>query len=170
MPPHFSAIPGAQGFQQSNPSMLATASLIGSLQVFHEAGGIQPLRERSLRLTGYLEELLRKSKWWIPAEVVGKAEAQDDQTAGEQALGFTVITPSNPTSRGSQLSLMFSPLGGVTMPKVLKGLEKRGVVGDSRRPDVIRLAPCALYNTFGDVERAAAMLDEVMASIQESEY
>ena len=54
MPPKFSAIPGAQGFQQSNPSVLAVIALLGALEVFRDAGGMAPLRARSLRLTGYL--------------------------------------------------------------------------------------------------------------------
>ncbi len=125
-----------------------------------------PLRERSLRLTGYLEELLHKSKWWITPTRVGELESQDEK---QPTLGFTIITPSDPTSRGSQLSLVFVPMGGAIMPKVLKGLETRGVFGDSRKPDVIRLAPCALYNTFEDVERTAAMLEEVMNVVEKEE-
>ncbi|KAF7793026.1 hypothetical protein EIP86_004131 [Pleurotus ostreatoroseus] len=158
MPPKFSAIPGAQGFQQSNPSVLAAVSLLGALQVFQDAGGMQPLRARSLRLTGYLEELLKRSKWWVSPEEAGQA-APDGSTGG---FGFTVITPADPASRGTQLSLVFLPLGGRLMPKVMEGLAERGVVGDSRKPDVIRLAPCALYNTFADVERSAAVLEEVL--------
>ena len=133
---------------------------------------MQPLRQRSLRLTGYLEELLHKSKWWTPPDVVGKTEleqkdkAESDSSAQhQQKYGFTIITPSDPASRGSQLSLVFTPLGGKTMPKVLKGLEAHGVIGDSRKPDVIRLAPCALYSTFEDVERAAEILEKVMGDL-----
>lgn len=163
MPSTFSAIPGAQGFQQSNPSVLATVSLLGSLQVFSEAGGMYPLRERSIRLTGYLEELLHKSKWWIAPERVGELTSQDEN---KDAYGFTIITPSDPGSRGTQLSLVFVPLGGELMPKVMEGLAERGVIGDSRKPDVIRLAPCALYNTFEDVKRSATVLEEVLTVIR----
>ncbi|KAI0695913.1 kynureninase [Cytidiella melzeri] len=167
MPPHFSAIPGAQGFQQSNPSALTTVSLLGSLQIFHEAGGMIPLRERSLKLTGYLEELLQRSQWWIPPHRVGQIQLQEDRGESHDDFGFTVITPSDPGSRGTQLSLVFVPLGGRTMPKVLKLLGDQGVVGDSRKPDVIRLAPAALYNTFEDVERAAAVLEDVLAVVKD---
>lgn len=160
MPPQFQAIPGAQGFQQSNPSVLATASLIGSLQVFREAGGMIPLRERSLQLTGRLDALLRRSKWWIPPEVAAlRVERKDDS---DSSIGFTIITPSDPASRGSQLSLLFLPADGRTMPSVMLGLAAHGVIGDSRKPDVIRLAPIALYNTMEDVERAAEVLEQVM--------
>ncbi|KAJ3537384.1 hypothetical protein NM688_g6698 [Phlebia brevispora] len=158
MPPKFSAIPGAQGFQQSNPSVLATVSLLGSLEVFREAGGMIPLRNRSVHLTGYLEALLRKSKWWVSPEDAGRLES----TGSKEKYGFTIITPSEPESRGSQLSLVFLPAGGELMPKVMEAMAERGVIGDSRKPDVIRLAPCALYNSFADVERTTTVLEEVL--------
>lgn len=162
MPPQFSAIPGAQGFQQSNPSVLATVALLGSLQLFREAGGMQPLRARSLRLTGHLEQLLHKSRFWIAPDVAGQVELQKEAA---DVFGFTIITPSDPAQRGSQLSLVFFPAGGKTMPKVMDALAQRGVIGDSRKPDVIRLAPCALYNTFEDVDRAVEVLEEVLEGL-----
>ncbi|KAH9901061.1 kynureninase [Cubamyces lactineus] len=158
MPPHFKAIRGAQGFQQSNPSVLATVSLLGALQVFSEAGGIRAVRARSERLTGYLSALLRQSQFYA-----APADAFD---AGRTGLGVTVITPEDPEQRGAQLSLVFLPTGRGVMPRVLKGLEARGVVGDSRKPDVIRLAPVALYNTFEDVERAVRVLEEVLEEVE----
>ncbi|KAI9065146.1 kynureninase [Trametes sanguinea] len=156
MPPTFKAIRGAQGFQQSNPSVLSIVSLLGSLQVFDAAGGMQAIRARSLRLTGYLEALLKQSKFYAPPEAFFRDAAE---------LKFTIITPANPAERGAQLSLAFLPLGRGVMPKVLKQLEARGVVGDSRKPDVIRIAPAALYNTFEDVERAVKVLDEAMEAV-----
>ncbi|KAI0093620.1 kynureninase [Irpex rosettiformis] len=168
MPSRFSAIPGAQGFQQSNPSVLATVSLLGPLQLFHEAGGMIPLRERSLKLTGYLEELLHKSQWWITPEWAGEIQLREDRGEEHGEFGFTIITPRDPGSRGAQLSLVFIPLGGRTMPRVLRLLEGQGVVGDSRKPDVIRLAPMPLYNTFEDVERAAKVLEEVLTEVKTS--
>ncbi|TCD69741.1 Kynureninase (L-kynurenine hydrolase) [Steccherinum ochraceum] len=158
MPPQFNAIPGAQGFQQSNPSVLAVVSLLGSLEVFREAGGIKALRERSLKLTGYLEAKLHQSAYWIPPSEAPKADKAN--------FGFTIITPSDPSARGSQLSLLFQPSDGTVMPKVLAGLAARGVVGDSRKPDVIRLAPTALYNNWDDIDRAASALEEVLAEIR----
>ncbi|KAI0328557.1 kynureninase [Cubamyces sp. BRFM 1775] len=158
MPPQFKAIRGAQGFQQSNPSVLATVSLLGALQVFSEAGGIRAVRARSERLTGYLSALLQQSRFYAPP-----ADAFD---TGRTALGVTVITPGSPEERGAQLSLVFLPTGRGVMPRVLKGLEARGVVGDSRKPDVIRLAPVALYNTFEDVERAVRVLEEVLEEVE----
>jgi kynureninase len=170
MPPHFSAIPGAQGFQQSNPSALATAALLGSAQLFQKAGGMLPLRERSLKLTGYLEQLLQQSRWWLPPSRVGQIQLQEDRGEAHDEFGFTIITPPDPASRGSQLSLVFVPLGGKTMPTVSKLLEQRGVVGDSRKPDVIRLAPAALYNSFDDVEKAAAVLEDVLTELRDKTH
>ena len=159
MPPRFHAIRGAQGFQQSNPSALAVAALLGSLEVFAAAGGIAPLRVRSLRLTAYLEERLRASPFFVPPNSGSSGVAPG-------RVGVTVITPADPEQRGAQLSLVFLPTGRGVMPRVLAGLEVRGVVGDSRKPDVIRLAPAPLYNSFEDVERAVSVLEEVLAEVQ----
>ncbi|KAI0673093.1 kynureninase [Trametes maxima] len=157
MPPTFKAIRGAQGFQQSNPSVLAVVSLLGSLQIFADAGGMPAVRARSERLTGHLETLIERSNFYVPPEKSFQAV---------EGVKVTIITPANPAERGAQLSLVFLPTGRGVMPRVLKGLEARGVVGDSRKPDVIRLAPAALYNTFEDVERAVAVLDEVLAEVE----
>ncbi|KAI0375030.1 kynureninase [Pilatotrama ljubarskyi] len=157
MPPQFKAIRGAQGFQQSNPSVLATVSLLGALQVFADAGGMPAVRARSERLTGYLEALLKQSRFYAPPE---KASGDAEE------LKVTIITPANPAERGAQLSLVFLPTGRGVMPRVLEGLEARGVVGDSRKPDVIRLAPAPLYNTFEDVERAVKVLEEVLSEVE----
>ncbi|KAH9934629.1 kynureninase [Fomitopsis serialis] len=160
MPAVFARIGGAQGFQQSNPSVLATVSVLGSLEVFKRAGGMQPIRARSLRLTGYLEALLCASRFYVPVAQVNELE----QAAGK--TGVTIITPANPEERGAQLSLVFLPTGRGVMPRVLKELAERGVVGDSRKPDVIRLAPCPLYNTFEDVERSVHMLEQALESVE----
>ncbi|KAL1944564.1 hypothetical protein VTO73DRAFT_2994 [Trametes versicolor] len=157
MPPQFKAIRGAQGFQQSNPSVLATAALLGALQVLADAGGIPAVRARSLRLTGYLEALLQQSRFYAPPE---------QAFAEVEGVKMTIITPADPAQRGAQLSLVFLPTGRGVMPRVLKGLEARGVIGDSRKPDVIRLAPVPLYNTFEDVERAVKVLDEVLQEVE----
>ena len=65
MPPKFSPIRCAHGFQQSNPNVLSVVSLLGSLQIFKKAGMMKPLRDRSLQLTGHLEKLLTSSKWYV---------------------------------------------------------------------------------------------------------
>lgn len=167
MPPKFSPIPGAQGYQQSNPSVLATASLLGSLQVFKEVGMMGPLRERSVLLTGYLESLLVKSTFYVAANLVAvKYPPDDDETRAREAQpGFTIITPHEPESRGAQLSLLFLPVGSGIMQEVFDYLLSKGVVGDERKPDVIRLAPVPLYNTRLDCERAASALEEGFQSL-----
>jgi kynureninase len=124
---HFVPVPGAAGFQLSNPSILDITSLNASLEVFAQAGGMEALREKSIRLTSYLETLLQKH------------------------LGirnFKIITPADKTQRGAQLSLK---LDNGLLEIVIRELEERGVVIDERRPDVIRVAPAPLYNTFADV-------------------
>ncbi|KAG6818191.1 hypothetical protein H0H87_000096 [Tephrocybe sp. NHM501043] len=156
MPPKFSPIEGAQGFQQSNPCILALASLLGSLQLFKEAGMMEPIRERSLLLTTTLERLLTKSKYFVPLTEVRRLYRQP----GSGEPGFTIITPSDASQRGAQLSLLFLPTGSGLMQKIFKGLSDRGVIGDEREPDVMRLAPAPMYNTIEDCEQAAHYLEE----------
>ncbi|WYZ39821.1 hypothetical protein EsH8_IV_000162 [Colletotrichum jinshuiense] len=124
----FHPAPGAAGFQLSNPSVLDITSLCASLEVFELAGGVAPLREKSLRLTAYLEGLLEA----MPADT--------------RAL-FRIITPRRPEERGAQLSLL---LAGGLLDGVMEYFEEVGVVIDERKPDVIRVAPAPLYNTFAD--------------------
>ena len=150
MPPKFSPIGGAQGFQQSNPSPILVASLFGSLQVFKKAGMMRPLRERSVELTRALETLLKQSQYFVPV----------DQVSKHRRRGFTIITPSEASQRGAQLSLLFLPTGSEVMRTVFKYLTENGVIGDEREPDVIRLAPTPLYNTLKDCEEAAAVLEK----------
>ncbi|KAG2349661.1 kynureninase [Suillus weaverae] len=174
MPPRFSAIPGAQGFQQSNPSVLATVSLLGSLQIFKEVGMMGPLRKRSLQLTSELEMRLMKSRFYVPINEVsarcllwGKKNGKNG-TARQGQPGFTIITPHDPESRGSQLSLLFLPPNSDVMGRVFNALSAMGVVGDERRPDVIRLTPTPLYNTMGDCERAASCLEEALEGLMKA--
>lgn len=150
MPPKFSPIGGAQGFQQSTPSPIIIASLFGSLQIFKRAGMMGPLRERSVELTGALETLLKQSQYFVPA----------DQVSKNTRRGFTIITPSEISQRGAQLSLLFLPAGSEVMRSVFKYFTENGVIGDEREPDVIRLAPTPLYNTLKDCEEAAAVLEK----------
>ncbi|KAF9456784.1 pyridoxal phosphate-dependent transferase [Collybia nuda] len=154
MPPTFSPVVGAQGFQQSNPSALALAALLGSLQIFKEVGMMGPLRERSLQLTAALEKLLKNSKYFLPLSEIPKEYPQSSEPR------FTIITPSNPSMRGAQLSLLFLPVGSGTMKRIFNILSNYGVVGDEREPDVIRLTPIPLYNTLKDCEQGAFYLDK----------
>lgn len=152
MGPDFDPIPGAKGFQQSNPSVMSAAPLLGSLEVFKEVGMMPKIRERSLQLTSKLEEMLKKSKYFVP---VSEAETVTDRKAA-----FTIITPEDPEARGAQLSLTFIPAGSGLMMKVFEQLKSYGVLGDERKPDVIRLTPIALYNTLADCEQAAKYLEQ----------
>jgi len=158
MPQQFSPIRGAQGFQQSNPSILAIASLLGSLQIFQASGGIQALRARSIGLTGLLEKYLHQSRFYTPLPVNNEATR----------FGFTVITPEEQRSRGAQLSLLFLPTGSGLMQKISAYLKSNGVIGDERNPDVIRLAPVPLYNTEEECIRAVEVLDRGMREAKEA--
>ncbi|KAF9483906.1 kynureninase [Pholiota conissans] len=150
MPPTFSPIRGAQGFQQSNPSALTVAALLGALTVIKKAGMMPRLRERSVQLTGALEKLLKQSQYFVPPSQIPQNGTK---------IGFTIITPEEPSARGAQLSLLFLPLGSETMRIVHDYLLRSGVIGDEREPDVIRLAPAPLYNTLKDCEHAAEVLE-----------
>jgi len=122
--PEFTPFGGADAWQLSNPPILAMAPLVASLEIFDEVG-MERLREKSERLTGYLSFLL--------GEVGGGA--------------LEVITPADPSARGAQLSILVHD-----RPRErFAALEARGVVADFREPNVIRVAPVPLYNTFGDV-------------------
>jgi len=130
--PEFIPVPTADGWQVSNPPILAMAPLRSSLAIFDEAGGMTPLREKSIRLTGYLEFLL-------------------EQMGSDR---FTVITPHDISARGCQLSILVHE-----HPKELfDKLEAAGVKCDFREPNVIRAAPTPLYNTFHEVWRFAQIL------------
>jgi kynureninase len=123
--------PGAAGYQVSNPSVLDLSAVAASLEIFNETS-MAEIRKKSLQLTGYLEHLLLKH----PLD------------ASPEDKPFTIITPSNPEERGAQLSLLLQP--GL-LDKVLEILQSNGVVVDERKPDVIRVAPAPLYNTFTEV-------------------
>ncbi|KAF3941394.1 Kynureninase [Dactylella cylindrospora] len=135
----FVAIHGAGGFQHSNPSVLATVCLLGSLRVFAKTT-MQALVEKSRKLTGFLEELLLSDK-------DGRAH-------------YEIITPKDPLQRGAQLSLLFK--GGI-MEEVHRQLELAGIVVDERKPDVIRVAPAPLYNTYQEVFQFSLELQKAIA-------
>ncbi|KAI9721125.1 MAG: hypothetical protein M1812_002606 [Candelaria pacifica] len=127
----FVPIPGAAGFQVSNPSALDLSAVIASLEIF-DMTSMSAIRHKSVRLTGWLEYLL---------------VTQQSNDAGQGKL-YNIITPSNAEDRGAQLSVRLKP--GL-LETVMKELEESGVVVDERRPDVVRVAPAPLYNTFLEV-------------------
>jgi kynureninase len=123
MGPDFRPIPGAEGWQLGNPPVLEMASLRASLEIFDEVG-MPALRAKSLELTAYLEYLLQQ----FPSR------------------HFSIITPSDPAQRGAQLSLRLHGKGRA----VCDALKDHGVICDWREPDILRVAPVPLYNTFAD--------------------
>jgi len=168
MPPIFSPIRGAQGLQMSNPVVLGVVSLLGSLRVFKEAGMMERLRERSVELTANLEGLLERSAYFVPShEAAVKLPLCVSSTHPTQYRrpAFTIITPAAANSRGSQLSLLFFSCDTELMQKVHKRLGSYGVITDERQPDVIRMAPTALYNTIRDCENAAKYLEEALKEL-----
>lgn len=125
----FVPIPGASGFQLSNPSALDMTAVLASMDVF-SLTSMEALRARSLRLTAYLEQRLLRYDGSTPP--------------------YKIITPANPAERGAQISVLLNP--GL-LDHVLHYIEEQGVVVDERKPDVLRVAPAPLYNSFWDVHR-----------------
>lgn len=131
----FKPIPGAEGWQLSNPPILSMAAIWASLRMF-EAVGMDKLRAKAIRLTGYLEFLV--------------------QQLGEETV--RIITPAAPEQRGSQLSIQVRNADR----KLFDQLTAKGVIADWREPDVIRVAPVPMYNSFEDVWRFYRALKEVL--------
>lgn len=152
----FDPIPGAAGFRMSNPSVLNTVCIHESLKTYAAAGGMQPLRARSLSLTGYLFSLLEALPSYTPLAHI---------KSNTNKKGFTIITPSDPLQRGAQLSLLFLPPGSGTMQAVFAALDERGIISDERQPDVIRLAPNHFYNTHEEVLTVVKVIDSILKGL-----
>ena len=132
----FQPMSGAAGWQLSNGQILTLAVYRASVALFDQAGGMAALRAKSKQLTGYLEFLI--------------------QQLGLPPEKLEIITPADPAQRGCQLSLLVHERGRA----LFDYLADQGVVADWREPNVIRLAPVPLYNSFEDVRRAGAALQE----------
>lgn len=131
----FDQLPGAEGWQLSNPPILSMAAIRASLDMFAEVG-MEKLTEKSKHLTGYFEFL------------INDLNNKD----------IKVITPSNPNERGCQLSIQVK-----NADKTLHHqLTKAGIISDWREPDVIRCAPVPLYNSYEDVYKLVEKLKEVL--------
>lgn len=117
---------GAASWQMSNAPVFNMVAHKASLDIFDKIT-MQTLREKSLKLTAYLEYLLQQLT----------------------NLQFEIITPSEPERRGAQLSMLF----GASGREVFDALTNAGVIADWREPNVIRVAPVPLYNSFEDVYR-----------------
>jgi kynureninase len=126
MGPDFHPMPGAEGWQLSNPPILALAPLRASIDIFSEAG-LERLRAKSVSLTGYLQFLLEE----------------------QSSPKFSIITPRDEERRGAQLSIQLRGAGRELCDRLVAA----GTIGDWREPDIFRVAPVPLYNTYQDVYR-----------------
>lgn len=144
----FQPTPGAQGFQLSNPSALDLASLSGALSVFDKTD-MPTLRSKSLVLTAYAEALLHR--------LLRDAAARDGEHA---APPFRIITPASPAERGAQLSVLLRD--GALLARLTAAMDAADVIMDQRKPNVVRIAPVPLYNTFADVYQVVDVLRRVV--------
>ena len=129
---------GAASWQMSNAPVFNMVAHNAALDIFEKAG-MRELRDKSERLTGYLEFLLQHIS----------------------GLSFRIITPSLPSERGCQLSMLFNDNGRA----VFEYLTANGVIADWREPNVIRVAPVPLYNTFEDVYMLYNLLNDAGKSL-----
>ena len=132
----FEAATGAEGWQVSTPPIMLLALHKAALDIFEQAGGMEPLRKKSELLTGYFEFIINRI----------------NETAGKEI--FRIITPKNKYERGCQLSIFCNQ----NAKKMFSYLTDNGVIGDWREPNVIRLSPVPLYNSFKDVFDAGQVL------------
>ncbi|MDX1906656.1 MAG: kynureninase [Bacteroidia bacterium] len=135
MEPVFEATPTAEGWQLSNAPVFSMAALRASMEVF-DAAGMEALRTKSRHMTGYLA--------WLINQVATQA-------------GLEIITPADPAARGCQLSLLTGPGGR----RIFDALTQHGVICDWREPNVIRMAPVPLYNSYEDVWKVAQILTKI---------
>ncbi len=131
----FDVIAGAEGWQLSNPPILSMAAIKASLDMFNEIG-MEALRQKSEKLTGYFEYLINQ---------IG-------------ANSLKIITPSNPKERGCQLSIQVKNAD----KNLHKKLTENNIITDWREPNVIRCAPVPMYNSFKDVFRMVSVLKELV--------
>jgi kynureninase len=135
MGPVFKPLKGAEGWQLSNPPIFQMAAMRASLEIFEEAG-MAALRKKSEKLTEYLEFLL--------------------DGIGDERI--SVITPRDPAHRGCQLSIRVKDADR----SLFDAISARGVIADWREPDVIRVAPVPLYNSFMDVWKFVEILRRII--------
>ena len=135
MPNTFKPLKTAEAWQLSNPPILSMAPLLASLEIFHEVG-MSHLRDQSKILTGYLESLLLSN---IKDKI-------------------RIITPTSEQSRGCQLSIRLNK----PIDNIIEILQDRGVICDWRSPDIIRVSPVPLYNSFEDCYKFVHILKEIL--------
>ncbi|TXT11238.1 hypothetical protein VHUM_01989 [Vanrija humicola] len=155
MKAEFEPTPGAKGYQHSCTNVLGSIPLLATLDIIDKAG-FDNLRAKAIRLTGTLESLLRASKYYTDKE----------PSPNDNKAGFRILTPEAPW-RGTQLSLEIHPRREGIMPRVFERMLDAGLVGDERKPYVIRLSPVVLYNTFTEVGKAVEILNAALAAEDE---
>ena len=143
MEPGFQPMPGAEGWQLSNAPVLGMAAHLASLDIFDEVG-MEKLCEKRDQLTAYLEFIIDSI-----------SEKHKDLCT------FEIITPRNKSQRGAQLSMLVHGKGKAIFDK----LSDAGVVADWREPNVIRLAPVPLYNSFEDVYYFGKHLEDAIVEL-----
>lgn len=138
----FHPIPGAEGWQLSNAPVLSMAAYKASLELFDQAG-MEKLIEKSKKLSGYLE--------FIIGEI-------NRSLSGKDHYPLEIITPRDSKERGAQLSIIAHGFG----KELFNQLVAKGVIPDWREPNVIRLAPVPMYNSFEDMYQFGAILSELL--------
>lgn len=128
--------PGADGWQVSCTQVMPMALYLASLRIFEQAGFMEPLRQKSIQLTGYLRY------------IIGEVNAM---LGYEQ---YQIITPADPKDSGAQLSIIAKG----DAKQIFQNLVEQNVLGDWREPNVIRFGPAPLYNSYEDIYRAGELL------------
>ncbi|MCY0900591.1 MAG: kynureninase [Firmicutes bacterium] len=143
MAPTFDPASGVGRFQIGTPHLLSLAPLEGSLKIFAEAG-IGRIRDKSLALTELLMTLV---------------------DGLDRSLGFSIETPRNPGARGGHVAVRH-----MEAARVAKALKARGIIPDFRPPDVVRLAPVALYTRFEDVVTTVRALEQIVTTREHERF
>lgn len=133
----------AGAYQIGTPHLLSVAPLIGSLEIFAEAG-MENLRKKSLHITRYMMDLISHEL---------------------QGMGFTLGNPTDDNRRGGHVYLEHEEAA-----RICKALKVNGVIPDFRAPNGIRLAPVALYNTYEDVWKSVQILKKIMLEEQYKQF
>lgn len=139
MPDQFSPIASAEGWQLSNAPVLSMAAHKASLHIFEEAG-MQNLVQKGRQLSGYLMYIIQQINQSLPSPAI------------------EIITPAAETERGCQISMLMLRQGR----EVFEALTNKGVIADWREPDVIRVAPVPLYNSFEDIYRFGEIVQAIL--------
>jgi kynureninase len=142
MEPGFKPMPGAEGWQLSNAPVLGMAAHLASLDIFDEVG-MDALVEKRIKLTAYLEEVIN-----------------DISVRCADRCRLEIITPKEPARRGAQLSILIHGKG----KPVFDALTANGVIADWREPNVIRIAPTPLYNSFEDIYHFGQHLENAIGA------